>query len=90
MSVNKKNNDKTDETLVAVTCRVIKWGVNSQMHSTAAIFTTQSGGSHSSKNASTAYLAKLKHIMATCDGLSISVDIQENRNAGIGPKASIK
>jgi hypothetical protein len=35
-------------------------------------------------------LAKLRHIIATCDGLSINVDIQENRNAGIGPNASIK
>lgn len=61
-----------------------------QIDNIATIFTTKSEEPHSSTNASTAYLAKLKHIIATCDGFNINVDIQENKNAGIGPKASIK
>lgn len=48
------------------------------------------GGSHSVTNASTAYCAKDKHIIAICDGFKTNVETQEKRNAGAAPNASIK
>lgn len=60
------------------------------MAKTDTALTATSGGSHSVTNASTAYLAKLRQMMAICEGFSTSVDAQENRKAGMGPKASIK
>jgi hypothetical protein len=56
----------------------------------ATIFTTTDGGSHSETNASTAYWANDKQIMAICDGFKTSVDTQLNINAGADPNASIK
>lgn len=56
----------------------------------ATILTTVSGGSHSATNASTAYLPKLKHMMAICEGFSTRVLAHENRKAGGAPKASMK
>lgn len=60
------------------------------MASTATIFVTEGGGSHSWTNASTVYLAKLKQIIAICDGFNTSVETHEKRKAGGAPKASIK
>lgn len=54
------------------------------------ILMTITGGSHSVTNASTAYCANDKQMMAICDGFSTSVDTQENRNAGAAPNASMK
>lgn len=48
------------------------------------------GGSHSETNASTAYCANDKQMIAICDGFSTNVDTHENRNAGAAPNASIK
>ena len=48
------------------------------------------GGSHSDTNASTAYCAKDKHMMAICEGFNTNVDTHEKRNAGGAPNASIK
>uniref|UniRef100_A0A182LSU8 Uncharacterized protein n=1 Tax=Anopheles culicifacies TaxID=139723 RepID=A0A182LSU8_9DIPT len=56
----------------------------------ATIFTTLSGGSHSDTNASTAYCANDRHMIAIWDGLRTSVDTHENRKAGQAPNASIK
>lgn len=41
---------------------------------TATSLTSEWGGSHSDTNGSTAYFAKLKQIMAICDGFSTNVD----------------
>lgn len=41
---------------------------------TATSLTRALGGSHSATNGSTAYLAKLRHIIAICDGFSTNVD----------------
>lgn len=60
------------------------------MANIATIFTTTTGGSHSDTNASTAYWANDRQMMAICDGFSTSVDTHENRNAGGAPNASIK
>lgn len=49
------------------------------MAKTATTLTTLLGGSHSVTKASTAYLEKLRQMMASCDGFSTSVDTQENR-----------
>ena len=56
----------------------------------ATIFTTLSGGSHSDTNASTAYCANDRQMIAIWDGFSTSVDTHENRKAGQAPNASIK
>lgn len=56
----------------------------------ATILTTDIGGSHSETNASTAYCANERQIIAICDGFKTNVDTHENRNAGAGPYASIK
>uniref|UniRef100_A0A182J8M1 Uncharacterized protein n=1 Tax=Anopheles atroparvus TaxID=41427 RepID=A0A182J8M1_ANOAO len=56
----------------------------------ATIFTTPSGGSHSDTNASTAYCANDRQMIAIWDGLSTSVETHENRKAGHAPNASIK
>ena len=56
----------------------------------ATSLTTMSGGSHSVTNASTAYLAKLRQIMAIWEGFRTRVETQEKRNAGSEPKASMK
>lgn len=56
----------------------------------ATIFTTDMGGSHSATNASTAYCANERQIIAICDGFKTKVDTHENRKAGAGPNASIK
>lgn len=58
--------------------------------SNAVILTTISGGSHSVTKASTAYLPKLRHIIAICDGFNTNVLAHENRNAGGAPNASMK
>lgn len=58
--------------------------------SSATILTTDVGGSHSVTNASTAYCAKERQIIAICDGFRTNVDTHENKNAGAGPNASIK
>lgn len=58
--------------------------------SSATILTIITGGSHSDTNASTAYWANDKHIIAICDGFSTNVDTHENKNAGGAPNASIK
>lgn len=49
------------------------------MARTATILTTLLGGSHSETKASTAYLEKLRQMMASCDGFSTNVETQENR-----------
>lgn len=41
---------------------------------TATNLTSATGGSHSDTNGSTAYLAKLKQIIAICDGFKTNVD----------------
>lgn len=56
----------------------------------ATILTTINGGSHSETNASTAYCANDKQMIAICDGFNTNVDTHENRNAGAAPNASIK
>lgn len=48
------------------------------------------GGLHSDINGSTAYCANERQIIAICDGFKTKVDTHENKNAGAGPKASIK
>lgn len=60
------------------------------MASKATIFTTDSGGSHSVTNASTAYFPKLRQIIAICEGFRTRVLAHEKRNAGGAPNASIK
>jgi len=51
---------------------------------------TEISGALSSMNASREYLAKVKQMIASCDGLSTRVDTHENRNAGTFPNASWK
>ena len=48
----------------------------------ATILTTAIGGSHSCTNASTAYWANDKQMIAICDGFNTNVDTHENKNAG--------
>lgn len=55
------------------------------MATKATILTTPRGGSQSVTNASTAYWANDKHIIAICDGFNTRVDTHENRNAGADP-----
>lgn len=64
--------------------------INLPIANNATILTTDIGGSHSDTNASTAYCANERQIMAICDGFKTKVDTHENKNAGAGPKASIK
>lgn len=47
---------------------------NLPIEMTATSLTRACGGSHSATNGSTAYLAKLRHIIAICDGFSTNVD----------------
>lgn len=56
----------------------------------ATILTTATGGSHSDTNASTAYWANERQIIAIWDGFNTNVDTHEKRNAGGAPNASIK
>lgn len=56
----------------------------------ATILTTIAGGSHSLTNASTAYWANDRQIIAICDGFNTSVETHENRKAGGAPNASMK
>lgn len=60
------------------------------MASIATILTTIVGGSHSDTNASTAYWANDRQMIAIWEGFSTSVDTHENRNAGGAPNASMK
>ena len=54
------------------------------------ILTTMLGGSHSDTNASTAYWANERQMMAICEGFNTRVETQEKMNAGAGPNASMK
>lgn len=67
-----------------------EWGDAVPIANKPTIFTTIMGGSHSVTNASTAYCANDRQMMAICDGFNTSVDTHEKRNAGAAPNASIK
>lgn len=56
----------------------------------ATILTAIGGGLHSDTNASTAYWANERQMMAICEGFNTRVDTHEKRNAGADPNASMK
>lgn len=64
--------------------------INLLIANIATILTMATGGSHSETNASTAYWANERQIIAICDGFNTNVETHENRNAGGAPNASIK
>lgn len=57
---------------------------------TEIIFTEKSDISQPVVKYSTTYSAKLKHIIAICDGFKINAEVQENIYAAKDPYASIK
>jgi hypothetical protein len=63
---------------------------NSPMASSATILTTMLGGLHSDTNASTAYWANDRQMMAICEGFNTNVETHEKMNAGADPNASMK